>query len=456
MQSKYYAQKEFIDYDAETKKAFEAEGATIRKFIQAAKSHENILVTRASLEHGKIYSLFFDLAKYSLWDYFKDPKVSFTSFEEKGGIFKRIIGLAGALAYLHDDLFLASTGEQLCCYHLDLKPENILVFEEGENVIWRVSDFGISQIKRISASRANHESTHPISFLNRIFRPDQSTADPSSGIENPRNAGTYTAPEARHKNEKVTRSSDVWSLGCVLALVLSFLGNQRTGIEDFKVARRRDRADDLFYDLYPAHTGTESRPSLRFSVPVWLDYLTESAKRRSRIEGEAVGLTSDLIKSQMLLPDPRDRASAKKVEQELKSIHSRFAVAPTPSQALCQQRSYPIQSRIGRFRNAVSSYMSTPVRTSNTWPFQLPNDTRGCKFSQDGKYLGIQSSQGITTLAISEIQQQEAGATHSAPRDERWSEFSLGRRYLCAAVESPEFRVCFAGSCALALSDRSC
>lgn len=406
-------------------------------------------MTRASLEWGTTYSLFFDLAKYNLWEYFEDSAVSITTLEQKKGVFSRTIGLAGALAYLHDELFLASTGEQLCCYHLDLKPHNILVFEEGDNIIWKISDFGISRIKRIPASRAKVESGYPISFLNKIFRPDNSSTDPSSGVENPRDAGTYTAPEARHKTEKVTRTSDVWSLGCVLALVLTFMENQRAGIEDFKNARMKDRVDDLFYDSFPPLIGTESRPSLRFSVPVWLELLTENAKKRSEVEGEAVGLASDLIQHRMLLPNPRDRAAAKIVEQELRSIQSCFAISATPSQAPRQEpqplveRPHSSSLRLSRLKNVVSGYRNASVRTSDTWHFKLPESTKGCKFSHDGNYLGIESSETITTLGIPEIQQEKAGKTHPAPKQEQWSDFSLGSRYLCAVVQSPYFKVRF-------------
>ena len=448
-QSKWYAQKEFIDYDPGTKRTFEAESSTIKQFIQATKSHENILVTRASLEWGDTYSLFFDLAKYSLWDYFEDPNISITTLEQKKKVFSHTIGLAGALAYLHDELFIASTGEQLCCYHLDLKPHNILVFEEGDNVIWKVSDFGISQIKRIPASRAKFEPEHRISFLDSIFRPDKLGADPSSGVANPRDAGTYTAPEARHKAERVTRTSDVWSLGCVMTLILTFLDNQRNGIKNFEDARMKDRDDDLFYDSSTTRFGAEPRPSLRSSIPVWLDCLTENAKKRSEHEGKVVRQASDLIRSRMLLPDPEDRYSAKRVEEELRAIQYRFDVAPTPPPAQHQrwystvEKSRPALSLFARFRNVVACHRSKSTRTSNTRRFKLPEATRGCKFSHDGRHLGIDSGYIITTLSTNtlELQPEGSGVTHRAPSPERWSDYSLGTQYLCAAVESPYFRV---------------
>ncbi|KAK4693582.1 hypothetical protein P7C71_g3846, partial [Lecanoromycetidae sp. Uapishka_2] len=243
----------FIDYDSDTKKSFEAEESILRKFVQSSKRHNNILVTKASLEYGNTYSLFFDLAKYSLWDYFNDPDVSIIP-EQKGDIFGRSIGLAGALAFLHDELYLDSTGEQLHCYHLDLKPQNILVFERGDdsdennNDIWKISDFGISQMKHIKPSGGDVDSDHPVSFLDRIFRPQKQDTNPSSGINNTRYGGTYGAPEARLTTDKVTRKSDVWSLGCVLIDVLTFLDSGPNGIEEFENARSKDRDNDRFFE----------------------------------------------------------------------------------------------------------------------------------------------------------------------------------------------------------------
>ena len=375
-----------------------------------------------------------------------DPAVSVATLEQKQGIFGRTIGLAGALAFLHDELFIASTSEQLCCYHLDLKPHNILVFEEEGKVIWKVSDFGISQIKRIPISQANAESEHPTStsFLNRIFRPDRSGAESSSGVKNPRDAGTYTAPEARHKLEKVNRASDVWSLGCVLTLVLSFLENQRTGIRDFEDARMKNRDDDLFYD---SQSGTEPRPSARPAVLGWLFHLMENAKKRSRAEGEVFRLTSDLIRNRMLLPNPKDRIRAKKVEQELKFINSHFAFTPAPCQNSNRQqqpiieRTHSSSTYLSRFKNLISNHRSLSVDTSPTWHFKLPKSTRGCKFSYDGRHLGIESSETITTMSITNIQQKSAGTDHKALQPERWLDISLGSQYLCAAVKSPYFKV---------------
>ena len=195
--------------------------------------------------------------------------------------------------------------------------------------------------------------------------------------------------------------------------------------------------------------GTESRSSLRPSVRVRLEFLEENAKKRSKAEGKAVGLASDLIRNRMLLPNPRDRITAKEVEWELRSIQTSFALSLTPSQAPRQQLHPSVEtshSNLCRLRELVrmcSTHKNTSTKTSSTWHFSVPESTRRCKFSHDGKYLGIESSEIITTSGISDVQGGVAGVTHSAPNQERWSDFSLGSDILCAGVDSDYFRVCF-------------
>ena len=312
------------------KKSFEAEGSILKNFIQADKQHENILVTKATLEWGDTYSLFFDLAKYNLWDYFHDENISILP-TQKAVVFGQCIGLAGALAFLHNDLFLNSgSGEQLQCYHLDLKPQNILVFERDEphgskgKYIWKISDFGISKITHRKRRGSNESSSHHESFLEMIFRPKKPN-DASSGVDNARYGGTYAAPEARLDGTKVTRKSDVWALGCVITLVLTFLDSGTKGIADFDNSRLHDRDNDRFFESKKPMLGTEDVDELHHSVPTWLGRLVEKAHERSELEGKAIEKTSTYVLESMLHPDQEKRHDAKQVENKLKGIQLQYA-----------------------------------------------------------------------------------------------------------------------------------
>ena len=432
--------KEYKGYDAEAKKSFEAEMTTIKKFIQSAKTHENIATTIASLEWGNTYSLFFDLAKCNLWEYFKENGDTVRTLEEKRIIFGRTIGLAGALAYLHDDLYLASTGEQLQCYHLDLKPQNILVFEENGDELWKISDFGISQIKRIPPNRSHAESEHHISFLDRIFK--SKIPDPSSGVDNSRYGGTYAAPEAKEKSDTVTRKSDVWSLACIVTLVLTFLHKQSQGIAQFQKSRARDRSHDWFFDSKALKPGSENKEILHSSVVSWLEYLDNKAMGKDQSEAKATREAIALLRK-MFLRDQEERLSARDVERELKAIQSWFVGrAESSPEEITRPKGTNLHKFLHHTHELLHSIGSHKITKSrNSWLFDIPHTSRRCKFSTDGRYLCIGSDEVMVVRPILGLQQEQAGTPVPSPGGKQWADFSLGSKYLCAALDSEYFEV---------------
>ena len=437
--------KEYTGYDAEAKKSFTQEGTTIKQFIQSVKSHDNIATTKASLEWGNTYSLFFDLAKYNLWEYFEKEADTIKTPEDKRKVFGQTIGLAGALAYLHDELYLASTNEQLQCYHLDLKPQNILVFETKGEYIWKISDFGISQIKRVAVNRPASE--HHVSFLDKIFQSKKPDEDPSSGVDNSRYGGTYAAPEAREKSDTVTRKSDVWSLGCVITLVLTFLHNPSHGIGQFQKARGRDRSHDWFFDSKALRPGSENKEILHFSVSNWLDKLNEEQGRDSS-EANATRIATELLKQKIFLRDQEKRLSAKKVENELKSIQSSFTER---EKVPVEQTNSPATDSPSRLRDWIHHHIHHFQRSrTNTdpqqpsWLFDTPHAPHKCKFSADGKYLCVTSNDNIVIKPVLGIQQRQASQADmpfASPKDRQWANFGVGSKYLCAALDSENFEV---------------
>ena len=441
--------KQFIGYDAEAKKSFDAEGSTIAKFIRCAKKHDNIATTKASLEWGKTYSLFFDLAKCNLWHHLTHPTATMENLEEKRRVFSRTIGLAGALAYLHDELYLDSENEILQCYHLDLKPHNILVFEMNGEEIWKIADFGISQIKCIPGNASHHESEHHVSFLDKVFHSKTPDNTPSSGVDNSRYGGTYAAPEAKEKSDKVTRKSDVWSLACVITLVLTYLHNQTHGIKQFQESRERDRSHDWFFDSKALKKGSETKEILHISVVNWLDTLNGAAMGR---EALATMKATELLKNDMFLRNQEERLSAKEVKERLMDIQSFFTELPVslhqepsqlqPTRATLLQRMR--QVHLPSLNESKGSHGTTNTRAP--WSFDVPRSphTFRCKFNADGEYLCITSKDEIAIKSISGIQQQLPGTRFPSSKDKSWADFSIGSKYLCAAVDSEYFEVSIA------------
>lgn len=440
-----------------------ADMAIITKLIQSPKSHENILTTKASLERGGTYSLFFDLAeKGDLWQYFINKEIIIDGVGQKATIFGRTIGLAGALVFLHEELHLNPTNEQpkseqLQCYHLDLKPQNILVFEgTGGNDIWKISDFGISKIKILP---------HGQIFLDKVFKPKKHM-DPSSGVENARFGGTYAAPEARELSDRVTRKSDVWSLGCVLALVLTFLDSQSSGIHEFQEARQENRTHDWFFDSEALKTRSDDKKILHSSVSDWLNALTKKASNRGEAEGLAIQKASEMLQDKLLIRDQDQRLSAKQVLRELRSIQSCF----TESALSGQTSDAPSQSRHERriwhpplpFHNKQNSKHT--AGSWYNWGFGLRGAVERSKFSTDGNHLAIVNNETIVVKSTADITQDRWKITRESEKswaivvkstadikhdrwritresEKSWADFSLGLKSLCVVVDSDYFEV---------------
>lgn len=427
----------------------------MKKFIQADKHHENILVTKASLQWAGTYSLFFDLAKYNLWEYFHDENMSMLP-TQKAMVFGQCIGLAGALAFLHHDLFLNDcSSEQLQCYHLDLKPQNILLFEREEphgrhgNYIWKISDFGISKIKHCKRRGSDELSSHHVSFLEMIFRPKKPIDDPndSSGVDNSRYGGTYAAPEARFESDRVTRKSDVWSLGCLITLVLTFLESGTIGIEDFGNSRVHGRDNDRFFESKLPLIGTEAVDELHPSVPKWLDGLVAKAHERSELEGKAVEKTKQYVLESMLLADQEKRHDAKQVEDKLKGIQLRY---PKSIETLSKPGKHPQESPSGatntwgeKIMDFVIPHHKKVKCSMDTSPFPIEDGSKKYRCSQGGRYLTSQSDTVISTMLVTDIQEGRPAKVHTLPSDRKWVDSSIGSEYLCAAPKSRYFEVCW-------------
>ena len=433
--------KQFTGYNAEVKKSFDDEGTTIKQIIQSVKGHRNIATTRASLEWGNTYSLFFDLAERNLWQHFMEDKDPVETLEERQRIFSRICGLAGALAHLHEGLKLHPTNEPLQCYHLDLKPQNILVFGTGDDQIWKISDFGMSQIKQTQPVGSQHEPKHHL--LDRIFQSTKPNDDPSSGVDNSRYGGTYAAPEAKEKSDTVTRKTDVWSLGCVITLVITYLHAQSQGIKQFEALRASDRSQDWFFDPEAYKAGSDNSGILHSSVADWFQTLIRGASRRSQQEAKTIVNTIDLLRDEIFLRDEENRLSAKKVEEKLEALVYSFK-EETHSQDTSTQRkskrdiSIPVLSFLHHLKGPAKS-----ASPHGPWQLNGPHLSKRSRFSADGRYLGIASNDIMNIQLVASIQEGQVGRSFKSQEDRPWADFSIGSEYLCAALNSEYFEVVF-------------
>lgn len=420
--------KEFTGYSAEAKKSFDGEGTTIKQIIQSVKGHRNIATTRASLEWGDTYSLFFDLAERNLWQHFMENRDPVKTLEERRRVFSRIGGIAGALAHLHDGLKLYQTNVKLQCYHLDLKPQNILVFETGNDQIWKISDFGMSRIKQVQPTESQRESKHHL--LDRIFQSTKPNDDPSSGVDNSRYGGTYAAPEAREKPDTVTRKSDVWSLACVITLVITYLHDQSQGIERFQKLRASNRSHDWFFDPEALTTGSDTSDILHSSVVSWFEILKEGAPGRDEQEVRSVTSTLDLLSTKIFLRDEEKRLSAKQVEVELEALESSFSKG-TPTSDSSTEPTSGCLCGVLRINSLFSCKMSRKsVSPYGPWQFDIPHISKRSRFSADGRFLCVASNDTMQIQSILSIRGGQGSRLFKSQKVGLWADFSVGSKYL--------------------------
>ncbi|KAH7174757.1 kinase domain-containing protein [Fusarium flagelliforme] len=191
--------------------------------------------------------------------------------------------LASAIDAVHnfvcDTLDLQRTG----CHH-DLKPQNILI--QADTLV--LIDFGLSTFR------------NPDEDSLTLFKETR---------------GSYVAPECqsfidgRIKTNEVGRSSDIWSFGCILSEVFTFLVLGPSGVRLFRDKRFVPFAGGISWPRF--HIGPE-KPNP--AVEEWLGYIDHIGKD----EAWALHLTK-LIRWTLTL-DPKQRPTSSEVLQTISWI----------------------------------------------------------------------------------------------------------------------------------------
>ncbi|KAI1750463.1 kinase-like domain-containing protein [Xylaria castorea] len=183
-------------------------------FYLRALKHENIVELLASYSQNNVPHLIFHPADSDLRQFLQKDRRP-PALEDDHCIITALHGLCSGLRHLHQYHLVPtglSKGEELSmngCHH-DLKPNNVLV--QGNRFI--LADFGLSRLKDLA-----EDSKTP--WQNAAF--------------------DYGSPECRDpmtfKVGRVGRSSDVWSLGCIILEVAVYMRHGVEGVEDFRQSR---------------------------------------------------------------------------------------------------------------------------------------------------------------------------------------------------------------------------
>jgi serine/threonine protein kinase len=282
--------------------------------------HPNIVELLASYSHNDKNNLIFPLAEDgSLFDLFKQERPT-TCFKSRMSFLSAIAGLASAIEQVHDFAEYRIDLQLMGC-HYDLRPKNILV--TGDRFI--LTDFGLSRFKEPTEDSA------------KLFE---------------EGGGDYRAPECEDidgeffQKHMIRRSSDIWSFGCVLAELVTYMIRGSIGVAEFKASRRFWKGNGG-YSLF--HCG------LNESNTAVAEQLLQLGSSDSRTDKMLVELIE-----KMLSMDAKSRPRAREVTGKLRLI------------ALCEM-SEPVNQFLDDYLRKNSSSLDALIERTRiqSWQYAL-------------------------------------------------------------------------------------
>ncbi|KAK3486965.1 kinase-like domain-containing protein [Neurospora crassa] len=308
---------------ASDKEAFDKELASLISVKTQKSTHLIKLLTTFSVieEDGgsEVFYLLFPWAEGNLWKYWKvhQPRNQQERLTSALWMAQQCHQLARALLCVHNErqqtlkLYEFPAGkDELYGRHGDIKAENVLYFESDGMLV--LSDFGLGRL-HTKYSRSN--------------------ADPKA-LEK---SATYRAPEFDLARGRISRASDVFSLGCMF---LEFVTWQILGY-------------DAVYDEFPTYR-MEEDITHGFESDIFFKVEGETAIIKPKVHEWMVRLKQhenaseytkqflDVIEK-MLSPYPKDRINVVKLESRLHLLRRKCETDTSYYGGESQSRSYVFQ-----------------------------------------------------------------------------------------------------------------
>ncbi|KAK1991089.1 kinase-like protein [Colletotrichum falcatum] len=216
--------------------AFQRELQNLRKF-ESDNSHPHLISLLTTWSQKGFFHFLFPWADCDLLRYWEDNPRPTMSRDLVQWVARQSTGMADGLARIHDyPGRVEGSAENAARYgrHGDIKPENILWFRSRAGDMGKlvISDFGLG------------------AFHTRASR---------SGIPNTSGIGrtpSYRPPECDIEGAHISRSWDIWTLGCVFVEFATWMLGGWDLVEQFTTWRLnrtsiwgQDYISDLFFDI---------------------------------------------------------------------------------------------------------------------------------------------------------------------------------------------------------------
>ncbi|KAL8791675.1 MAG: hypothetical protein Q9195_005758 [Heterodermia aff. obscurata] len=267
--SEWFVRKEFRPESTQNDFERELQNLSMLRLLR----HPNIVELLGVYTHDGMHNFLFPLASEgTLAELFRSERSPhFQSSEE---YFIALAGLGSAVCAMHD--YSSESLRAIGCHH-DLKPSNVLV-DKSDFIL---ADFGLSRLKELPQTSAT---------LSKDAR------------------GDYLAPECEDleadcEKQLIHRSSDIWSFGCIIAELLTYMIQGPTGVKAFEEKRVYNVRGLV---LWRFHCGPE-KPSR--AVTDWM------AMIKSKSQGPQHRLA--LLVEDMLAIRPEQRPRARVVKERL-------------------------------------------------------------------------------------------------------------------------------------------
>ncbi|KAA8895937.1 kinase-like domain-containing protein [Sphaerosporella brunnea] len=226
--------------------------------------HPNIIVLLASFSLGGVHNLLFPLAQGDLEKLLQGEMPPPPNLCYEHAVLRECYGLSSAIESIHK-YFVGDYGMTLIGCHYDLKPQNILV-KDGKFIL---TDFGLSRLKP-----EEDWSQNEIPLRGYYFAPERESV-----------------VQEGFRMNSAGRSSDIWSFGCILAEVITYLRHAPKGVEAFRESRKFTRlVKGCPYTTKTFHQGEKLNPG----VEDWLRKLDDNST--SNGERGALSLIRDLLR----------------------------------------------------------------------------------------------------------------------------------------------------------------